>query len=79
MQFLCNERLRIGRTQPSMQNLATLVTTKDTNHTKEWQGGLSFLTTEYAEETEESQKYPIVFFRVVRVFLGYQSRWLHIV
>ena len=35
------------------------------------------LTTEDAEKTEESQKYLIVLFRVVRVFRGYQSRWLH--
>ena len=34
------------------------------------------MTTEDAEKTEESQKYPIVFFRVVRVFRGYLSRWL---
>ncbi len=34
------------------------------------------LTTEDAEKTEESQKYAIAFFRVVRVFRGYQSRWL---
>ncbi|MBL8816648.1 MAG: hypothetical protein JNL58_11505 [Planctomyces sp.] len=36
----------------------------------------SFLATKVAEMTEESQKYSIVFFRVVRVFRGYLSRWL---
>ncbi|MBL8818111.1 MAG: hypothetical protein JNL58_18940 [Planctomyces sp.] len=43
-------------------------------------GRVGVLTTEYAEETEEteeSQKCPIVVFRVVGVFRGYQSRWLH--
>ncbi len=39
-------------------------------------GRIRVFTTKDAEETEDSQKYPIVFFRVVRVFRGYLSRWL---
>ncbi|MBL8814511.1 MAG: hypothetical protein JNL58_00670 [Planctomyces sp.] len=43
------------------------------------EGRVGVLTTEDAEASEESQKDPIVFFRVVRVFRGYLSRWLHTV